>query len=259
MLQQTQAARVVPAYRRFLRRFPSVRALARAGRGDVLRAWEGLGYNRRAVALQETARSIVGDHGGRFPRDPAALRTLPGVGPYTAAAVASMAFGVPIPAIDTNVRRVVARAVLGREAAGLDPVALDHAAERWLDRRDPGAWNQALMDLGREVCRPRPRCDSCPLRASCRFRAVRATPPVMTAPPARRQSPFEGSSRQLRGAVIRLLLRQGTTTLASIRRESGRSVRDVRKAVRALEVEGLVSAGPAALAGRAGGRIRLPR
>lgn len=102
MLQQTQAARVVPVFVRFLGAFPSVASLAAAGRGDVVRAWAGLGYNRRAVALSEAARAIVRDHDGRVPADPQVLRTLPGVGPYTAAAVAALAFGAPVAAVDTN-------------------------------------------------------------------------------------------------------------------------------------------------------------
>jgi A/G-specific adenine glycosylase len=115
MLQQTQASRVIPAYRAFLRRFPAVRALARASRRDVLEAWAGLGYNRRAVALSQAARSILADHSGSVPAEPDVLVTLPGVGPYTAAAVASIGYGVPVAAVDTNVARVVARMVLGRE------------------------------------------------------------------------------------------------------------------------------------------------
>ncbi|MFM8944409.1 MAG: hypothetical protein ACKOI0_04100 [Actinomycetota bacterium] len=163
MLQQTQASRVVPAYRAFLRRFPTIASLARAPRSAVVGAWSGLGYNRRAIALADAARAIVRDHGGRIPRAAADLRTLPGVGPYTAAAVASIAFGEPIAAVDVNVRRVVARARLGADPHALDAATIDAEAARWLDRRDPGSWNQALMDLGREHCRSVPRCDGCPL------------------------------------------------------------------------------------------------
>jgi A/G-specific adenine glycosylase len=176
MLQQTQASRVAPALDRFLGRFPTVQDLARATRGDVVRAWAGLGYNRRAVALSETARSLVQEHGGRVPRDPELLRRLPGIGAYTAAAVASLAFGEPVVALDTNVRRVVARVWAGRDAMELAPADLRERAERWLDRMDPATWNQALMDLGREICRPRPRCDVCPIAFGCRFLAEGATP-----------------------------------------------------------------------------------
>ena len=159
MLQQTQASRVAPAFGSFLRRFPTVRALAAATRGDVVREWGGLGYNRRAVRLSEAARVVVRHHGGRIPRDPVALRELPGVGPYTAAAVASLGFGEPVAVVDTNVRRVVSRVYLGLDGHQVSSKEAWGLAEGWLDRDDPVTWNQALMDLGREVCRPEPRCD----------------------------------------------------------------------------------------------------
>src|SRR5688500_1993702 len=118
MLQQTQAVRVEPAFEAFIARFPDVGALARALRADVVRAWAGLGYNRRAVALHEAARAIVCDHGGQVPRDPDALRRLPGVVPYTAAAVASIGHGGPFAAVATNVRRIWARAPHAAEPDG---------------------------------------------------------------------------------------------------------------------------------------------
>ena len=170
MLQQTQVSRVVPAYLRFLEQFPTPAALAEAPLADVLRAWKGLGYNRRAAALWRAAGVIVAEHGGVVPSDPVALGKLPGIGPYTAAAVASFAFGAAIPAVDTNLRRVVARHRLGRATA--PPAEVGRAAAAWIDRADPGAWNAALMDLGREVCRPEPLCSAAPLRRGCRFRAA---------------------------------------------------------------------------------------
>jgi A/G-specific adenine glycosylase len=115
MLQQTQASRVEPAFVAFCERFPTVEALAAASRADVLRAWAGLGYNRRAVRLHGAAREIVERHGGRVPPSLDVLRTLPGVGPYTASAIASIAFGAPVVAVDTNVRRIVARVAFGAE------------------------------------------------------------------------------------------------------------------------------------------------
>jgi A/G-specific adenine glycosylase len=171
MLQQTQAPRVVPAFRAFVRRFPSVAALAAAPRRDVVSAWSGLGYNRRAVSLHDAARLIVADHSGRIPRDADVLQKLPGVGPYTASAVASVAFGEPESAVDTNVRRIVSRVHFGVDTGDVAERDVDDAARRWLDPSDPGAWNQALMDLGREVCRPAPRCDQCPLAGDCAFRS----------------------------------------------------------------------------------------
>ena len=153
MLQQTQAARVVPAFTEFVGRFPTVGTLAAAARSEVVRAWDGLGYNRRAVSLSEAARDVVRDHGGRIPDRPELLATLPGVGPYTAAAVASMAFGVPAPALDTNAKRVTARVLFGLEWTDVEARRLREAATSWVDASDPGGWNQALMDLGREFCR----------------------------------------------------------------------------------------------------------
>jgi A/G-specific adenine glycosylase len=252
MLQQTQAARVVPAFRAFVRRFPSVRALAAAPLADVLRAWAGLGYNRRAVALAKAARAIVRDHRGWVPDDPAALQRLPGVGPYTAAAVVSLGYGRPIPALDVNVTRVVSRARLGVDRAPAREV--ERAAARWLDRDDPGAWNQAVMDLGREVCRPLPRCHVCPLASGCRFRRAGGAP----APVGRTQGRFEGSFRQLRGGVVAAVRELPVATLAGLSRRLGHPAPRVAVAVRALAAEGLLRAGPAALAGDPKGRVRLP-
>jgi A/G-specific adenine glycosylase len=252
MLQQTQAARVAPAFRRFVRRFPSVRALAAASRADVIRAWEGLGYNRRAVTLHRAAGLVVRDHGGRVPGEPETLTALPGVGPYTAAAVASLGYGRPVAAVDTNVRRVAARALLGVEPVEVDARDTDEAAGRWLDRHDPSAWNQAVMDLGRLVCRPMPRCGSCPLSSCCAFHRAGRTP----RPAGRRQGPFEGSSRQVRGAVIRAL-RQRPATVGSLVARTGMSRVRVAAAISALAAEGLVRAGPGALAGHDRGRVRL--
>jgi A/G-specific adenine glycosylase len=254
MLQQTQAARVAPAFRRFVRRFPSLRSLASAPRREVIREWAGFGYNRRAVALAEAARAIVRDHGGRVPREPEILRTLRGVGPYTAAAVASLGYGEPVPALDVNVRRVVARARLGAEPTEASASAVEAAARAWLDRRDPGTWNQALMDLGREVCRPVPRCGACPIAAGCRFRRSGQTP----SPPARRQGRFEGSLRQVRGGIVAALRDRRSMSLEALARSLGEPVDRVRVAVRGLAADRLVKAGPSALAGQPNGRVRLP-
>ena len=160
MLQQTRVAAVNPYFARFLKRFPTVRALARAAEEDVLAHWAGLGYYSRARNLRRAARQIV-DLGG-FPRDYATLRSLAGVGEYTAAAVASIAFGLPHAVVDGNVRRVVMRLA---NSASVDVQA---EAERLLDRKNPGGWNQALMELGALVCVPRaPRCGVCPVSGHC--------------------------------------------------------------------------------------------
>jgi A/G-specific adenine glycosylase len=251
MLQQTQAARVAPAFERFVLRFPTVRSLADASPADVLRTWGALGYNRRALALHRAAQAIVRDHGGTVPSDPALLVALPGVGPYTAAAVAALGFGAPVPAVDVNVRRVVSRARLG----GDDDRDVEAAALAWLDRDDPSRWNQALMDLGREVCRPLPRCAACPIARSCLFRK---NPPSHTRPATRSQARFEGSMRQVRGAVVRVLRHEPRSTIGAIARRTGHPAEHVAEAVAALHKEGLVEAGPAALRGDPRGRVRLP-
>ena len=251
MLQQTQAARVAPAFERFLTAFPTLRALAGASVADVLRAWDGLGYNRRAVALSRAARTIVEAHAGGVPSDLVALRALPGVGPYTAAAVASISFGTPVAAIDTNVRRVARRVVLGDDAA--DEARIDRMAAAWLDRSRPGDWNQAVMDLGRAFCSPRPACGGCPLRSSCLFARAGSSP----APPRRRQAPFAGSSRQVRGDVVGVLRRSGSVSIAALVASTGHEPERVRGAVAALAADGLVRAGRAALAGAQRGRVRL--
>jgi A/G-specific adenine glycosylase len=245
MLQQTQALRVVASYRAFLRRFPSMRALSAASRRDVLIAWDGLGYNRRAVALSEAARMVEREHGGRLPRDVAALQRLPGVGPYTAAAVGSIAFGTAIAAIDTNVRRIVTRVFVGDEVGAVAPARVRELSEMWLDRADPGGWNQALMDLGREVCRPRPRCDVCPLVRACRFASTGATPE----PTARRQAAFEGSFRQVRGGVVRALRTRRSSTVAGLAETTGHEIGRVAEAVERLAADGIVE--------RSRGRVRL--
>jgi len=168
MLQQTRVETVIPYYRRWLELFPDVEALARATRDEVLLAWQGLGYYRRAVHLHEGARVVRDRHDGRVPDTYAALRDLPGVGAYTAGAVASIAFGRIVPAVDGNVKRVLAR--LLDEA---EPTAawLRSVAGALVDPRRPGDWNQALMELGATVCAPKaPACGACPLARWCAAR-----------------------------------------------------------------------------------------
>ena len=159
MLQQTRVAAAIPYYERFLKRFPDAHALARAEEAEVLAGWAGLGYYTRARNLHAAAREIAAL--GRFPRDYESIRALPGIGDYTAAAVASIAFGLPYAAVDGNVRRVVTR-LAGRV------VDVKIEADRLLDRRNPGRSNQALMELGALICLPRqPLCGECPVRSAC--------------------------------------------------------------------------------------------
>jgi len=171
MLQQTQVATVIPYYGRFLKRFPSLRSLARAPGERVLAAWSGLGYYRRARHLHAAAQEVMRRFAGVIPADPAALRSLPGVGRYTAGALASIAFGLPEPAMDGNALRVLCR-LLARRGNPQSPAALrvlEPAARSLLSGSRPGDVTQALMELGALVCIPAsPRCPLCPLRGVCR-------------------------------------------------------------------------------------------
>jgi A/G-specific adenine glycosylase len=199
MAQQTQISRVVEKWAGFMAAFPTVQAVAAATPADVLRAWQGLGYNRRALNLWRAARAIVEEHAGRVPAEVAELEKLPGVGPYTARAVAAIAFGWPVGAVDTNVRRV-----LGRVAGGADGLAapvLQELADSIVPRDRPADWTHALMDVGAAFCRPRrPVCHACPARAWCLYAAAPAQDVARerTAPELR----FETTSRWLRGRIL---------------------------------------------------------
>jgi A/G-specific adenine glycosylase len=175
MLQQTRVAAVIPYYRRFLERFPDVRALAEAPEEEVLRLWSGLGYYSRARNLQRAARQIVARHGGEFPRTPAEVLQLAGIGRYTAAAVLSMAFGEPCAVLDGNVARVLARldAVRGDLRQPERWRELETRADELLARQVPGDWNQAMMELGATLCTPRaPQCLLCPVSGFCKARQL---------------------------------------------------------------------------------------
>ena len=172
MLQQTRVSAVLEHYRRFLQRFPTVQKLASARESSVLAAWSGLGYYRRARMMHAAAKAIVKQHGGRFPGTVAELRALPGIGRYTAAAIASIVFNTPAAVVDGNVERVLGR-VFG---AGLAGEPLWQAAEALLSRQRPGDFNQAMMELGAIVCLPRqPRCSICPVFGLCATRGTRVS------------------------------------------------------------------------------------
>jgi A/G-specific adenine glycosylase len=170
MLQQTQVTRVEEYWPRFLARYPTVDALAGASAGAVRESWEGLGYYRRAAHLHQLAQVVMSDHDGRIPEQPAELRRLPGVGPYTAGAVASFAYEQAAPAIDTNVARVLRRAFHPRARGAAGRRSLLRTAQALLPHRGPAAWsfNQAIMELGALVCTARvARCAECPVRSAC--------------------------------------------------------------------------------------------
>jgi A/G-specific adenine glycosylase len=188
MLQQTQVETVIPYYRRFLKSFPTVRALARAPLGRVLKLWEGLGYYSRARHLRAAAKTIVGAHGGRLPRDREALLDLPGIGRYTAGAILSIAFGRREPVVDGNVIRILSRLA----AIGGDPSSARVKERFWsmasalVPARRAGDFNQSLMELGALICTPRsPRCGDCPIRRWCRARRLGRQEDFPARPPAK--------------------------------------------------------------------------
>jgi A/G-specific adenine glycosylase len=175
MLQQTRIAAVIPYYERFLRRFPSVKALARARESEVLKLWAGLGYYGRARNLHRAAREIVRKHGGQFPKTLRDALALPGIGRYTAAAILSIAYDVPLAALDGNVARVLSRlfAFRGDARGARQQRKLAAVAQQLLPSHSPGDWNQSMMELGETVCTPRaPHCDVCPVSHLCRAYAL---------------------------------------------------------------------------------------
>jgi len=217
MLQQTQVPRVVPRYEAFLERFPTPAACAAAPVGEVIRAWAGLGYNRRAVSLHRCARAVVQGHGGSMPDTLEALLALPGIGPYTARAVLVFAFEDDVGLVDTNAGRFVARALAGRPLARSEAQAVADAA---VPTGDAWRWGSAVFDLGALVCTKRaPRCHACPLReAGCAWAAAgfpEPDPIVGSAGIAAPQSRFDGSDRQGRGRLV-AALRQARVDAAAL-------------------------------------------
>ncbi|MDE2837634.1 MAG: A/G-specific adenine glycosylase [Chloroflexota bacterium] len=219
MLQQTQVERVIPKFRAFLDAFPTLRALAGAQPADVIRVWAGMGYNGRAVRLHRLARDVMERLGGELPSTAEELRKLPGIGPYTAAAVASFAYGEPVAVLDTNIYRVLSRVVHGVEAPSRD--ALHPIAEELLPQAGSpitsADWHQALMDVGATLCTARqPRCMLCPLRPHCAAapHLQSGSDPALaeaSVPYAPRQSRFQGSARYFRGRIVGYLREQPDT------------------------------------------------
>jgi A/G-specific adenine glycosylase len=217
MLQQTPVVRVEPAWRAWLARWPTPADLAAAPTADVLRAWDRLGYPRRALRLAECARAIVERHGGEVPDDESALRALPGVGVYTAAAVRAFAFGRRAVVLDTNVRRVLARTLTGVALPAPHQTAAEVAladAATPADDATAAHWSVAVMELGALVCTARaPRCGVCPLASSCAWLA--AGRPDDEQADRRRTQPWAGTDRQVRGRIMALLRHAGPPPAAT--------------------------------------------
>lgn len=253
MLQQTQVDRVIPKWEAWLALFPTIEALAAAPAGDVIRAWSGLGYNRRAINLQRLAHAVVAGHGGKVPDDVAELRALPGIGPYTAGAVAAFAHNRPVAMVDVNIRRLLHRLFVGAETPDyrIAEAAIWSLARAAVPHGRSADWHQALMDLGATICRPRPLCDRCPVRAWCRAAPEWAILPPDAPRPTRSQGKWEGSNRQYRGRILRALgaLPHGDALplpLLGARIRDGYTDRDapwLHALVRALAADGLVFIG----------------
>lgn len=252
MLQQTPVARVIPALERWLTRWPTPADLASVPPGDAVRAWGRLGYPRRALALHTAATVIAQRHDNEVPVDVDALLALPGVGPYTARAVAAFAYGVRTPVVDTNVRRVLARAVRGHGEAGPARTTADLAEMAAVLPADPPRArmvNAGTMELGQTICTARsPRCEECPLRETCAWRA--AGYPAYEGPRAVTQKRYEGSDRQVRGIVLRELRASDTPVPADVIAGLWPDAAQLARAVDGLVRDGLVV--------RNGDALRLP-
>ncbi len=250
MLQQTQVSRVIPKWEAFLGRFPTVGACAQSSQADVVRAWEGLGYHRRAVALHGAAQTITERHDGIVPIDRAQLMALPGIGAYTSRAIRTFAYECDDAVLDTNVARIVARAVVG---ARCTPSEAQANADSLVPTGHGWAWNQGMLDLGAMVCtKRRPVCGSCPLATVCVWCGTGHTEPdpaIGSAGASVKQSRFKGSDRQGRGRIL-AALRAGPVEREDLSRLTG--WRDRERAERA--VESLVADGIAAADGT---RFRL--
>ena len=248
--QQTQIARVIQIYERWTAAFPTLETAASASRAEILRVWDRAGYPRRAVNLHQAARICVRDHRGQLPRDHTQLLALPGVGPFTAAIVASFGFGDDLAAVDTNIIRVIGRLICGHLQPTTDTprATIDALATTLLRPGTAARWNPTLMDYGGRVCTPRPHCDQCVVAHLCaarpRFLAGE------TAQPVRAQGRFQNSDRDWRGRLMQTLrdhhatgappLR--TTTLINSLTEDPATRRRLRPLLQSLVIDGLASA-----------------
>lgn len=220
MLQQTQVSRVLQKYPSFIKQFPNFSALAAASRRDVLAAWQGLGYNRRALLLKQCAEIVVRKYGGALPHDPAELAKLPGIGKATAGSIAAFAFNVPAPFIETNIRRAFIHFFFSDEKKVHDEEILKLVAAT-LPRRNVREWYYAIMDYGAMLAKTIPN----PNKKSAHYA---------------RQSRFGGSDRELRGKLLRLLIQRGSHTLEALQSATGEPLRRVQKICVMLTAEGFI-------------------
>ena len=237
--QQTQAERAAAAWERFIAEYPTPAALAAVSPAVVIRAWRGLGYNRRAVALRAAAVRIVEDYDGQVPDSFDALVALPGIGPYTARAVLAIAFDWPVAALDTNIRRVVGRAFLG--ATVLPERDFQAAADEFVPPRHAAAWTHALMDIGARYCRKRdPRCEACPIASSCRYLAA-GRPSGRVDRGSSKPVPFPQTTRWLRGRILDRLREAPDRTFVDFAASIGAHAHDaVLREIARLHAEGML-------------------
>lgn len=239
MLQQTQVDRVIPRWQAWLERWPTPQALASSSVADALMMWDRLGYPRRARWLWQCATIISEQYDGIIPEDDDALRALPGIGTYTAAAIRAFAFGRRALVLDTNVRRVIARHWLGQDRPTPQPTSAERAlaASVWPSGDASAArWSAAVMELGALICTARdPRCAQCPIAGTCAWRAAGYP---QTSTPRRKQAPYEGSDRQARGAILAALRQrdQSFAQLAEVLPDKDRLTRIINS----LTTDGLV-------------------
>lgn len=245
MLQQTGVDRVLPKWKLFIETFPSATVCADASLGEILTLWQGLGYPRRARNLHASARRIVEEHGGRVPANLDELLALPGVGPYTARAVLAFAHEVDVAVVDTNIARVLARVNDRRLTAS----EAQRIADMMVPEGEAWLWNQALMDLGATLCRPRPLCDACPLAAMCDWAGEGDDPSIGSAGVSTGQPRFEGSDRQARGRLMKELVSRAVS-IDDVAEVMERDEQVAARLLGALIDEGLVT--------RDGSRVRLP-
>jgi len=243
MLQQTPIARVIPRLEGWLARWPTPADLAAVPPGEALRAWDRLGYPRRALALHAAATAIAERHGNLVPRDVDELLALPGVGPYTARAVAAFAYGVRAPVVDINTRRVLARALEGRGEPGPARTRRELAVMEDLLPADPARArlvNAGAMELGQTICTARaPLCPACPIATHCAWRA--AGYPTYTGPSAPRQKRYEGSDRQVRGLIMAELRASDTAVPARVIDTLWPDATQLERALSGLLRDGLVT------------------
>lgn len=204
MLQQTQVPRVIPKYHAFLKKFPTVKKLAKASPAQVIDEWAGLGYNRRALYLHKFAVAVGN---GNIPSTPEELEKLPGIGPYTAGAVACFGFGKDVPVVDINIKRIFSRLFFTGEGTDGE---LNQMAASLVPAKKGVAWNNALMDFGSMICSDKPQCDSCPLKRSCS--AFNAGVPEKYVKP-KKQSKFKGSNRYYRSMIVKELRKSNEFSL----------------------------------------------